>query len=150
MAIIDINAASKKDGQFTDGTTKSGIVRRKFLVNVRTYDENTLVPSFQAGVNAAQCLWVPMTQTVTVTDEVTGEKTAKVINPAEQLTRLLEKVKTTGERVRLHATISRLNLDEPTPSEKTGIVYQTMTVQLDEQAPKRFALVEPSGYDFPE
>lgn len=147
MAIININGVStSKDGKFVEGG-KNGNVRRKFLVTVNTFDSDNIVPQFAEGVQKATVMWLPLVQNVTVTDPVTGIKSVKVTHPAEQLTTALAKLKGTGRRVQMHATIARLIMDEPTPGQN-DLVWQTMTAQIDDNKPKRFDVVEATEYEF--
>lgn len=148
MAIITINAVSTKDGKPVEGGN-NGVIRRKFLVNIKKFDDQNLVPQFAEGVQKATAMWIPLVQKVTVTDPVTGIKSVKETHPAEQLTTLLSKLKGTGRRVQLHATIASLSVDTPTKG-KEDLVWQTMTAQIDDQQPKRFEVVESSEFEFPD
>jgi len=137
MATIQLNAPS------VNRTTKAfveGNGRRKFLATIVKTDSANIVPSFADNVKSSVSVWIP-------TKAVMADGTS--FNPAEQLTALIEKVKAAGrgQRVQINGVIRNFVLDEPTMGEN-DIVYQNLTVTLDDSVEKSVSVVAPAPWSF--
>jgi len=137
MATIQLNAPS------VNRTTKAfveGNGRRKFLATIVKTDSANIVPSFADNVKSSVSVWIP-------TKAVMADGTS--FNPAEQLTALIEKVKAAGkgQRVQVNGVIRNFVLDEPTMGEN-DIVYQNLTVTLDDSVEKSVSVVAPAPWSF--
>jgi len=137
MATIQLNAPS------VNRTTKAfveGNGRRKFLATIVKTDSANIVPSFADNVKSSVSVWIP-------TKAVMADGTS--FNPAEQLTALIEKVKAAGrgQRVQINGVIRNFVLDEPTTGEN-DIVYQNLTVTLDDSVEKSVSVVAPAPWSF--
>jgi len=137
MATIQLNAPS------VNRTTKAfveGNGRRKFLATIVKTDSANIVPSFADNVKSSVSVWIP-------TKAVMADGTS--FNPAEQLTALIEKVKAAGkgQRVQVNGVIRNFVLDEPTTGEN-DIVYQNLTVTLDDSVEKSVSVVAPAPWSF--
>jgi len=143
MAIIQLNAPS------VNKTTKAfveGNGRRKFLATIVKTDPSNIIPAFAANVQKSVSVWIPLKATTVVNAE-TGE--TMEIAPADQLTALIGKVKEAGkgQRVQLNGVIRNFVMDEPTKGEN-DIVYQNLTVTLDDSAEKSVMVVAPAPWNF--
>jgi len=137
MATIQLNAPS------VNRTTKAfveGNGRRKFLATIVKTDPANIVPMFADNVKSSVSVWIP-------TKAVMADGTS--FNPAEQLTALIEKVKAAGrgQRVQINGVIRNFVLDEPTTGEN-DIVYQNLTVTLDDSVEKSVSVVAPAPWSF--
>lgn len=137
MATIQLNAPS------VNRTTKAfveGNGRRKFLATIVKTDSANIVPSFADNVKSSVSVWIP-------TKAVMADGTS--FNPAEQLTALIEKVKAAGkgQRVQVNGVIRNFVMDEPTTGEN-DIVYQNLTVTLDDSVEKSVSVVAPAPWSF--
>lgn len=137
MAIIQLNAPS------VNKTTKAfveGNGRRKFLATIVKTDPSNIVPAFADNVQKSVSVWIPLQANM-------ADGTA--FNPAEQLTALIGKVKEAGkgQRVQLNGVIRNFVMDEPTKGEN-DIVYQNLTVTLDDSAEKSVSVVAPAPWNF--
>ena len=124
-------------------TTKAfveGNGRRKFLATIVKTDPSSIVPAFADNVQKSVAVWIPLK--ATMADGVE-------FSPADQLTALIGKVKQAGkgQRVQLHCAIRNFQMDEPTQGE-ADIVYQTLTVTLDDSAEKSVSVVAPAPWSF--
>ena len=137
MAVIQINAPSinKTTKAFVEGNG-----RRKFLATIVTTDPSSIVPAFADKVQKSVSVWIPLK--ATMADGVE-------FSPADQLTSLIAKVKQAGkgQRVQLHCVIRNFQMDEPTKGE-ADIVYQNLTVTLDDSAEKSVSVVAPAPWSF--
>lgn len=137
MAIIQLNAPSvnKKTKEFVEGNG-----RRKFLATIVKTDPSNIVPAFADNVQKSVSVWIPLQANM-------ADGTA--FNPAEQLTALIGKVKEAGkgQRVQLNGVIRNFVMDEPTKGEN-DIVYQNLTVTLDDSAEKSVSVVAPAPWNF--
>lgn len=137
MAIIQLNAPS------VNKTTKAfveGNGRRKFLATIVKTDPSNIVPAFADNVQKSVSVWIPLQANM-------ADGTA--FNPADQLTALIGKVKQAGkgQRVQLNGVIRNFVMDEPTKGEN-DIVYQNLTVTLDDSAEKSVMVVAPAPWNF--
>jgi hypothetical protein len=137
MAIIQLNAPS------VNKTTKAfveGNGRRKFLATIVKTDPSNIVPAFADNVQKSVSVWIPLQANM-------ADGTA--FNPADQLTALIGKVKEAGkgQRVQLNGVIRNFVMDEPTKGEN-DIVYQNLTVTLDDSAEKSVMVVAPAPWNF--
>lgn len=137
MAVIQLNAPS------VNKTTKAfveGNGRRKFLATIVKTDPSNIVPAFADNVQKSVSVWIPLQANM-------ADGTA--FNPADQLTALIGKVKEAGkgQRVQLHGVIRNFVMDEPTKGEN-DIVYQNLTVTLDDSAEKSVSVVAPAPWTF--
>ena len=137
MAIIQLNAPS------VNKTTKAfveGNGRRKFLATIVKTDPSNIVPAFADNVQKSVSVWIPLQANM-------ADGTA--INPADHLTALIGKVKEAGkgQRVQLNGVIRNFVMDEPTKGEN-DIVYQNLTVTLDDSAEKSVMVVAPAPWNF--
>lgn len=143
MAIIQINAPSinKTTEAFVEGNG-----RRKFLATIVKSDPESIMPSYAEGVRKSVSVWIPLKAT-TVVNEETGE-TAEV-NPAAQMTALLDNIKNaqSGKRVQLHGVVRNFDMQEPYKGQE-DIVYQDLTVVLDDAQPKSVRVVNPAPWYF--
>jgi len=137
MATIQLNAPS------VNKTTKAfveGNGRRKFLATIVKTDPSNIVPAFADNVQKSVSVWIPLQANM-------ADGTA--FNPADQLTALIGKVKEAGkgQRVQLNGVIRNFVMDEPTKGEN-DIVYQNLTVTLDDSAEKSVMVVAPAPWNF--
>lgn len=137
MAIIQLNAPS------VNKTTKAfveGNGRRKFLATIVKTDPSNILPAFADNVQKSVSVWIPLQANM-------ADGTA--FNPADQLTALIGKVKEAGkgQRVQLNGVIRNFVMDEPTKGEN-DIVYQNLTVTLDDSAEKSVMVVAPAPWNF--
>lgn len=142
MAVIQVNAVStNKTGGFVEGNG-----RRKFLVSIVKTDPQTIMPDYADGVARSASMWVPLKATMVVNAET--NETVEV-NPAEQLSNLLEKLKQqkSPKRVHISGVIRNLQMSEPVKG-KEDIVYQDLTVTLDDSKEKQVNLVAPAPWNF--
>lgn len=137
MAIIQLNAPSvnKKTKEFVEGNG-----RRKFLATIVKTDPSNIIPAFADNVQKSVSVWIPLQANM-------ADGTA--FNPADQLTALIGKVKEAGkgQRVQLNGVIRNFVMDEPTKGEN-DIVYQNLTVTLDDSAEKSVMVVAPAPWNF--
>ena len=137
MAIIQLNAPSvnKTAKAFVEGNG-----RRKFLATIVKTDPSNIVPAFADNVQKSVSVWIPLQANM-------ADGTA--FNPADQLTALIGKVKEAGkgQRVQLNGVIRNFVMDEPTKGEN-DIVYQNLTVTLDDSAEKSVMVVAPAPWNF--
>lgn len=135
MAIIQINAPSvnKATQKFVEGNN-----RRKFLVTTVQFDDGTIQPAFADNVKRSTSTWIP-----TKAFDAQGNES----NPADEITKALANLKKAGkgERLHLHAVIRNLTMQEPVMGEN-DIVYQDLTVTIDDSAPKRVITVAPAPW----
>jgi len=135
VATIQINAPSvnKATQKFVEGNG-----RRKFLVSPVSYDQGTIQPSFADNVKRSNSVWIP-----TKAFDAQGNE----FNPADQVTTLLADLKKAGkgERLHLHAVIRNLTMQEPVMGEN-DIVYQDLTITIDDSAPKTITKVAPAPW----
>lgn len=142
MAIIQLNAPSTtKAGGFVEGNG-----RRKFLATIVKTDPQTIMPDYADGVARSVSTWIPLKATMVVNAQ-TGETVE--INPAEQLTNLLAKLRSekSPKRVQVTGVIRNLQMSEPVKG-KEDIVYQDLTVTLDDSQEKQVNLVAPAPWNF--
>ena len=139
MAVIQLNTASKnkETGAFAEGNG-----RRKFLVSLIKTDSTDIVPMFanKASSNSVS-VWIPLEASMP-----DGTK----VNPAQQLTHLIEQVNKAGkgQRVHLNCAIRNFTMDEPTPGRiDPSIVYQNLTVNLDDSVAKQVTVAAPAPWD---
>jgi len=139
VATIQINAASvnKKTGHFVEGNG-----RRKFLVSIVKYDPETIQPSYEQNVRRSVSVWLPL--------KAENDK-GHEITLAENVTRALENLKKQGkgERLHLNAVIRNLTMGEPAVGEN-DIVYQDLTVTIDNSGPKSITKVAPAPWSIVE
>lgn len=104
------------------------------------------MPAYAEGVRKSVSVWIPLKAT-TVVNEETSE-TAEV-NPAAQMTALLENIKNaqSGKRVQLHGVVRNFDMQEPAKGQE-DIVYQDLTVVLDDSQPKSVRVVNPAPWHF--
>lgn len=141
MATIQINAPS------VNKTTKAfveGNGRRKFLATIVKTDPSNIVPTFADNVESSVSVWIPTKAT-----EVTDSGETRSVNPAEQLTTLIKAVKDAGkgQRVQLNGVIRNFVMDEPVTGEN-DIVYQNLTVTMDDSVEKSVSVVAPAPWSF--
>jgi len=137
MATIQVNAPS------VNKTTKAfveGNGRRKFLATIVKTDPANIVPSFADNVKSSVSVWIPLKA---------SDNDGSSFNPAEQLTTLIQEIKKAGkgQRVHIDAVIRNFLMDEPTMGEN-DIVYQNLTVTLDDSAAKSVSVVAPAPWSF--
>lgn len=137
MATIQVNAPS------VNKTTKAfveGNGRRKFLATIVKTDPTSIVPSFADNVKSSVSVWIPLKASAS---------DGSSFNPADQLTTLIQKVKEAGkgQRVHIDGVIRNFVMDEPTMGEN-DIVYQNLTVTLDDSEKKSVSVVAPAPWSF--
>jgi hypothetical protein len=142
MAEIQVNAPSRnKTGEYVEGNG-----RRKFLVTFIKTDANTIMPDYAEGVNRSASLWIPLKSTMVVNEKT---KETVEVNPAQQLCDILDELKkqNSPKRVRVSGVIRSLQMSEPVKG-KEDIVYQDLTITLDDSQPKSVTLVAPAPWNF--
>lgn len=137
MAVIQLNAPSinKTTKAFVEGNG-----RRKFLATIVKTDPSSIVPAFADKVQKSVSVWIPLK--ANMADGVE-------FSPADQLTSLIAQLKQAGkgQRVQLNCAIRNFQMDEPTKGE-ADIVYQNLTVTLDDSVEKSVSVVAPAPWSF--
>lgn len=145
MATFRINAISGKPGQPTvrKDKTSGKVLSVKFLGTLLDADDK-VIPPFANGVQSkAFELWLDM-QDIAINQM--GETVE--ISPAKMAITHLEtiaKQKEAQEPVQqlvMHFTLSNLKQADPYTNEVTGLTSQSITVNFDKSASRRFELVD--------
>lgn len=145
MATFRINAVSGKKGQPTVRKDKDTgkILSVKFLGTLLDADDK-VIPPFANGVQSkAFELWLDM-QDIAVNKM--GESVE--ISPAKMAIGHLETIakqreaKEPVQQLVMHFTLSNLKQADPYTNELTGNTSQSITVNFDKSAPRRFEMVD--------